>query len=820
MTIPTAQEQLLLNEPDHQTDLYLSIFKPSTALACQVNGSYDSANQTVDYDNVTAGNYLNVESYRFMVALIGTTAGDDDRGRTYVRSATSSQIRFVESNHINWTDDLFITILKFTEIIPVFPRIIQNPSNDEDVIFYKMWDIAYTNQNSVLGTFIKMGCNYAGFRDPASGLCPVYFTASGTSNVVSSALTYSWSFEGALVTGSTAHTPGYINWNTPGHYRVILTTTAANGRVDSSVRYVSVYDRPGAGSNTPFLRWEFTDPPSVAWDTSGYKFSVRVRDNVPESSVIDGALVVIFGEDYYGSTKQSIGGNSMNRQTIKFVGYIIGGTIQHNYQDKYVDFDVLSPGTLMEITECYSVSCESKQAPATWFQIKNMTISRAIYHYLAWHSTVLQCCDFDFNMDDRNVQFFDSDRESLFDAINTFVNGTRFASLTSDKQGNLYVEQDPAVIQNASSALGTTLSITSKDWLEMPNIEEREMAETSFIEMGGIAWFPATKTFSAHLASSPSLSSAYRGSVERIQGLALTGQSELNQMIGNILAFHNSRYPNSDYSLKGNYGNIDIVPQEKILSTIQLGDIPRSDVAFTNKAFCIRRVQWVYDPNRKILYPQLSLAEITQGFAGTTITIPDVPPATPKPSGAGGTFNVPPITTPPIPQATPAPTVTGGIDDILWVQTTKSQLPCPLGETDFYQEYIDTGGMWSPSNRPNVYKNGGLYVVHYSATLRAKAAGAPPEQNVQFGVDLRICDSGDVVIESNVVYNTVYESPTLGDSTNVSASNTILVGDILSETAVHHLKLYIEIDNCDATDDYVYDAQIVMYRISTESYEW
>ena len=50
------------------------------------------------------------------------------------------------------------------------------------------------------------------------------------------------------------------------------------------------------------------------------------------ASVKDGALVVIFADDYYGATKQSIG-NVPNRGSIVFVGYIIDGSISVNYRN-------------------------------------------------------------------------------------------------------------------------------------------------------------------------------------------------------------------------------------------------------------------------------------------------------------------------------------------------------------------------------------------------------------------------------------------------------------------------------------------------------
>ena len=41
--------------------------------------------------------------------------------------------------------------------------------------------------------------------------------------------------------------------------------------------------------------------------------------------------------------KVSLGGNSENRETIFFVGYIIEGSIRYNWKESYVEFKVGSP---------------------------------------------------------------------------------------------------------------------------------------------------------------------------------------------------------------------------------------------------------------------------------------------------------------------------------------------------------------------------------------------------------------------------------------------------------------------------------------------
>jgi hypothetical protein len=645
MTQLTATQQAWVDTHPQQTDLYLSIYEPQIALQCRTSGTYSTANQTIGYTSISTGSSANITDYLFQVALIGTSEGADDKGRTWVRTATASTLRFVESDHINWANGDYVTVLKYGEIIPVFPRIIKNPANDEDVIFYKVWDIAYTNQNTILGTNICMGSHWAGFTDE-----PVYYTASGSVNVAGSAITgYAWTFEGTATGSSTVHTPGYISYPTAGHYRTLLTTTAANGGVDTSVRYISIYDRPGHGSKTPYKSFEITNW-SGSRDSYGYSCRVKLFEAIDRTKIKDGALIVIFGEDYYDTTKTSFGGNGLNRSTIKLVGYVNQETIQYDYDAGYVEFDVLSPTGIMQLTECFSVSVEDKLAPTTWYELLNMDCERALYHYYRWHSTVLLNCDFEFKVsDDRSIQYFDTDRESLFAAGNTLMEGTLKGSMVSDSQGKIWCERDVSVVNAASTALPTALNITKKDWIDQPTIERRYYDETSFIEMGGICFDAATMGSAAVLCGAPGLAPSYHGKVDRIQGLALLTQAELNTIAGNLFAFKNSDYPSVEYKFRSSYWNLDIAPQEKLLVTMLANESP-FNIAWTNKAFAIRSVDRSYI--EKTIIPRVGVVEITQGYAGTTIIIPDIPPTE---NTDGGTYKNNPAVTPTVtPAVTPS----------------------------------------------------------------------------------------------------------------------------------------------------------------------
>lgn len=718
MTIPTASELTLLRTRPQQTRLWLSIYKPTIIMACQVNNPLSTVgDRLVIYDGAPPGVYLNIKSG--MTMLVGTTLGGSEKGKIRVRSATNTVLTVAENSHIDWDDDDYLTILNFYEITAIYPRIIIDPANTLSTIWYKDYDIAYTNQNDILGSNICMGSHFAGFLE--DGFCQVYYSATGTYNFLGEPLVYDWQFEGAVTPNSSDYIPGYIAYDTPGYYTTCLTVSGTvTGAVDVSYRHISIYDRPENGVNTPILQWEMEDIQGSR-DAGGYTTRIKVFDNIAD--IMDNALVVIFSENWYGDTKQSIGGNASNRNNIIFCGYITKDSIQYNYKDSFVEFDVGSPIEIMKQIEGFSVAMNSspnpsantdKDIPSKWVLIKDMDIKRGIYHYLRWHSTALLCNDFEFRGVDQYVEYFDSDRTSLYDAIQTFINSSIIGALVSDKQGKLWAEVDISATPNVPTAFPTTLVLSKQDWMEEPVIDERKISEVSFIEMGGMSYSTGTHTSTAYLSCAPGTVPGYGGKNEQIEGLAFGSQTELNTLVGNVYAYKNSRYPNIPIKLSQNFNNLDIAPQELIKMNVVPADTVRG-ITMTDKPFALRSLSWTYDPEKQIILPSIELSEVTVGFNGTTIPIPPVPPTGGE---DGGGYSTPPIVIPNLPSFTFPPTISIVHMPIVTYELTgmsPSYLVTPFNGIPFNLDYFAD----IETTAPKTSFNAELWVTFYCAAGRS-----------------------------------------------------------------------------------------------------
>lgn len=614
MQLSASQTTVLRTHPQ-STELSLAIFQPRTVLACSISGSYSRGARTLSYTTVTSGSYLSVEAG--MTLLAGTTPGGRELGKVRVKSITSSTIEVAENSHIKWQNVVYLTILRYWEVWPVFPRIIPDPNNNEDVIFYKDYDIAYSNQNTILGAFPCAGSHRAGYVGDR-----FYWSATGTSHLASSALSYNWAFEGGSVTGSTSLTPGWVTYNTAGDYVTRLVVTGANGSVDTTYRYVSIRERPyTSASNQPIKNWSLMGL-SGSRGEGGYTATIEItNENI---SINDGDVVVIWADDWYGTDHTSIGGNGENNSSIFFTGHVLDGSIRFNYNTSTVSFQVGSITETMKRSEGFSISVESKASPSKWFELLDMDGQRALYHYLRWHSTVLSLADFQFIGTDKKIQFFDSDRQSIFDAVDNYMRGTLLGNFSSDRQGKLWATLDPVAYDLPITSFPAIFSMDKQDWIGEPNITEIMVNPVSSIELGGVAYSgTSTGTYSAHIASAPGVTPNVRGSAETVQGLAITGQAQLNLIVGNVYADKVSRYPTIDFGLNGNYRNFDISPIDSVDVNISASDTNRG--INLSAPYYVEAMSWEYNSLNKTLFASTTMKSIVAGTSGQTVTIPDIP---------------------------------------------------------------------------------------------------------------------------------------------------------------------------------------------------
>ncbi|MCK5548251.1 MAG: hypothetical protein KAI64_04505, partial [Thermoplasmata archaeon] len=281
----------------------------------------------------------------------------------------------------------------------------------------------------------------------------------------------------------------------------------------------------------------------------------------------------------------------------------------------------------------YSVSLESELNAQTWYQMRKMTVDRAVIHLLRWQSTVLAISDFYQTDNTLPLQYADFDRGSLYDTANSFLGSTIAARMVGDRQGALYCETDLNLIPTGTSRAGylTALDVERRDWRSNIMVDFVPNSPMAYIEMGGIAYSgPQTGTSDAFLAGAPGDAQLWRGNIERGSGLVLAGQDQLNVLTANMLAQANTEFPDVEVPFAGDYRFIDIAPQRRITLTLEDEETYRGYI-WNQKKFLPTNMSFHYDATRQSLTTDLTVREETWAKEigkAETIIIPVDPPYT------------------------------------------------------------------------------------------------------------------------------------------------------------------------------------------------
>lgn len=646
-TLSQAELDLYRTQPQG-IELFLSIYKPNTVLACQVNdASIAKGARSITYNTVSSGNYANIVSGQTL--WVGSTPGGRDLGKVRVKSATSSVLTVAENSHIRWTNGAYLTVVDVIDIVPIFPRIIADPANAENTIWYKDYDIAYTNQNELMGTFINMGPHRAGDLDD-NGECKFWFGSTGTSHVNSEALSYLWDFPGADgITGSTSATPGWVTYKSAQHTQAKLRVTGANGSIDYSYRYVSVYPK-----NNISKGWTIGNPQGSR-SSNGYIFDITIYEPW-NYDIYEGAVVVIYNKSWYGYSQTQLGGNSEHNSNIFASGYILQNSIKYDYEKSSVTFKVGSVSEIMKLTMGFAISVENSiGTPTTWYQIKNNNLKRSIYHFLRWHSTVLLTTDFQFLASDRYIQYFDSDRGSIFDAVNSVMQSALLGEIVCDRQGKIWAERSMEVTHSAKSVYTAQFTLIKDDWLNEPVIQEEPYDNLSYIELGGVQFSPIIVGEAASvalLACAPGESPSNHGKVESPTGLALQSQTELNQIVGDVFAYRNAKIPRIELDMRGSFLCLDIAPITVL--QVEIAEDDTTEHKTISNPYFIESLNYAYKSDQQLLQTSTTLHEITEGVSGDTLIIPITPPTDfPTYSFPFPKFPIQPLPVPPVLPPTP-----------------------------------------------------------------------------------------------------------------------------------------------------------------------
>jgi len=659
----TANLATLRTHP-HKIKLYLAVLKPVTIYSALVNnGAAAKGDRTIIFDG-GAGTLVNVKAG--MSLWVGTGAGWQDKGRIRIKSTTDTgggtgTFVVAENGHIDWKDDDFLTAKENYEYWPVYPRI------DDNGIFYKDYDVAYTDENEKFYPVPVMGPPACAFLtgtpaavnvafDGQASWCPGTTVAWGVGKST-------WTFPSGTPNTSTAATPGNVKWSAAGTYWVSLAAKdTANGKITIGYRPVFIFDR---SANMPYTDFEVRNIRG-SLKSGGWDFDVTVFGDADSAEFADGTMVVLFAEAWYGTTAKAFGMNHPDRHNIRCVGWIVDETVRKDPESGDVSFSVQGLAGLMKSRQNFSVALDYESGtPNKWYKLKLMDTERAIHHYLYWHSTVCKMTDVRVPSVFRagfpsayKIKFQDFARGSLFGALERLCEEAFYVCGT-DRASCLWIDFNLQCLEAAyRGSVTNVMLLAHRDWEGALEIQRKVELAVNIVDFEGMAYDGTTIT--PVLSIAPGEAPAYMGSPKpsksHILDPAGDWQGKANLLAGLKYAELNNEFPDISFPCMGDYSISDIVPREYFTLTLVAADTKRG-IEWAAQNLVVEQVEERYDHEAGACAVSFAFAKATLGTAGVTGDYPPAEPPTPPDN--------PP--SPPIPPPTPG---LGGWAKKVYVATT------------------------------------------------------------------------------------------------------------------------------------------------------
>lgn len=614
----TTPEQTLMRTAGQRSKLRLAIYNPATIYAARVNQTITTTDQVKEiiYDG-GSGTLANV--LPDMTLMVGSGPGLGDKGVLRIRKAPSATvIYFNETSEVAWADNDYLTVLN--EFLPAARPVA--PLGESLLIDS---EITYAGQHyfcqpvPIMGPAVAVleltGASVSHTRSPGASYCPG-----------STISTYAWAATGpasVTITNGTTVSPTFA-FTAVGWYRLALTVTAANTVSRTGYRWVYVWD-----AAHPLI--EYSGPaPTGSQDAGGWEFSITKASQADLTYIGDRAMVVVVAEDWYGSTKQSIGPLS-GFENVVAIGWISGETIEWDPRKGSVKFTVKGPHYWLSQINAQPVTLKNiiDTIPTEWDQFHDLTVDLALWHVCAWRSTITTCMDVFLSGDTALVPIISGTGSSLWDALRTIAKKIGALPLC-DRYGRLIIEVDTQVLPVADrAAIPVVMDVGKVDWKDSIQIARRLTRVVSTLDLSAQSYDGTT--ISQILARAPGNSGAQYGRTETSDGWIVPTQARANELAGLLFAQRNSAYPVEPISIAANNRLVDICPRQVVTQSLATGDTLRG-LSWSTRRLIPRRVEFVISAKTGRMHTEIEAETETSGIDGITV----LPPAMPQPNWRGG----------------------------------------------------------------------------------------------------------------------------------------------------------------------------------------
>jgi hypothetical protein len=555
----TSPELAYLRTPGDWTRAFLAIYKPNVIYAA-VLSAVPTSNDMVGQISFSGGTGTLTDVRAEMTLWVGTTSGARNLGVCRIRKAPIAGTFYISYNsEVNWAGaaTVYLTVVDHAMLS-------RKPVLMSGGVVLMDGEHAYSDQHEDFDPVPVMSCHSVGtlVEDEVAFV----WDASHSWVFDSTIESYLWEAPGSLsIDDDTSATP-IITYDSAGNHPVYCTVTAANGKSATGIQFAFRFDadhKPHVGE---------IQPPSADYDTGGWEFKARMFSDADPTEIIEGALCVLFADDYYGATKQSIG-QLEHRENIICWGWIAGDeNIDWDAEASSVEFAVQGPQYWLKEIEVDPIAL-AMGTTATWGVMPGLTVDRYLWHTLHWRSNATALLNITLTGDTRYAPDLGSGDGPLWSQMSEVAWRKIFGRIGCDRYGRFFAMIDPQCVPESDRTWATVMTLTKKDWREKVGVKRKSQRRLGMLSTSG--W---VTDISGAVSTLYSLAMghihAHYGGGDIIDQLLASSQAQFNELTGLYMGWKNSEY-DFDFSLSQNNRMVDLFPNQFLATSMAAGDTTR-----------------------------------------------------------------------------------------------------------------------------------------------------------------------------------------------------------------------------------------------------
>jgi hypothetical protein len=394
---------------------------------------------------------------------------------------------------------------------------------DSDGTVYKDRDVAWTSAAATLPPrawiWVENPSGDGGYSEAiwvpvgetrtVNALASLVMSAEATTGV----LTYQWASDADATIAAPTSSETTVSWSSAGFRYLKLTVT--DDQSVSTVRYIPVWVGNANLVDARAL--------SLDWDAArGWRAQVQL-DSL--TTYLRGAPVAIV---------------DLETADVVTLGWHYPGAWRQDFEVTDVEFELRGAFGYADAIYAYPFIIEDTGSPSEWAHVSELTLERAVWYLLYWHSTLPQLANVGPGTapDNRRIAGQEFTAGTLADQL-TELNEAAFRYVTGYRSGGFTLYEHPLYMTETEFTGLTSIDLSAQTALGETLEIEQAQPTVAEARLSGVYYGVGDAQFKPIIARGPTHPLPW-GNTEEVTNLAPTSQAEILQWAARYIALRNT----------------------------------------------------------------------------------------------------------------------------------------------------------------------------------------------------------------------------------------------------------------------------------------